>query len=226
MSTHSISQMSVSQLQTAFLALQARIVRHAQIYFRDIRCSHRRSDCIAEVIGLCWKWFIRLARRGKDARQFPTVLANFAARAVRNGRRLCGQLKPKDVLSEAAQQKHSFRVESLPTATRRSYEALYGTGGGQRLLDCFEERLQDNTVTPVPDQAAFRCDFPAWLATWTQRDQSIIADMAQNERTTQLARKYRLSPGRISDLRREFHDDWQRFVADPVEQRGPGSVPA
>jgi hypothetical protein len=45
----------------------------------------------------------------------------------------------------------------------------------------------------------------------------LIRDMAANELTLALARKYRLSPARISQLRREFHDDWQRFTADPAE---------
>jgi hypothetical protein len=38
--------------------------------------------------------------------------------------------------------------------------------------------------------------------------------MAVGERTQHLARKYGLAPGRISQLRRERHRDWQRFHGD------------
>jgi hypothetical protein len=36
--------------------------------------------------------------------------------------------------------------------------------------------------------------------------------MALGERTNDLARTHGLTPGRISQLRREFHDDWLRFI--------------
>ena len=60
------------------------------------------------------------------------------------------------MLSPAAQRRHGFRVESLPVATRTAHEDLYGSAHGQQEQDAFEERLRDNTRTPVPDQAAFR----------------------------------------------------------------------
>ena len=189
MTTLPISQMSVSQLQAAFVAVQSRIVTHAHIYFRDIVCPQRRTDAIAEAVALCWKWFRNLAQRGKDPRRFVSVLAGYAVRAVRCGRRVCGQLKAHDVLNERGQHRYGFRIEALPLSTRTGHEELYGTVNGQRRIDTFEERLQDNTRTPVPEQAAFRCDFPAWLATRTERDRHIIEDMARNERTMDLARK-------------------------------------
>jgi len=46
--------------------------------------------------------------------------------------------------------------------------------------------LQDNTVTPVPDQVVFRLDWPAWLKT-AARYRQIIKDMGRNERTQDIA---------------------------------------
>ncbi len=40
--------------------------------------------------------------------------------------------------------------------------------------------------------------------------------MGLGERTLHLADKYGCSPGRISQKRRWFRDDWQRFTADPA----------
>lgn len=191
-----------------------RIRLHACIAFRDVRCRQKRDDCIAEVVALSWKWWLRLRQRGKNPLAFVSAIATFAARAVRSGRRLCGQERAKDVLSFLAQQFHSFRVESLPSSTATAHEHLYGEARAQQQLDAFEERLQDNTQTPVPDQAAFRIDFPAWLSTLTARERRIIRAMARNERTKDLSTMFELSPARISQLRQEFHNDWQQFITD------------
>ncbi len=67
-------------------------------------------------------------------------------------------------------------------------------------------------MTPPDEQAAFRIDFPAWLSTRTERDRRIINDMVVGERTQHLARRFGISPARISQLRREYHDDWRRFT--------------
>lgn len=206
----------IDQLHSRFETLiLPKVERHAQVYFRNEKCRHKRADRIAETIALSWKWFVRLAERGKDATKFPCVIANLAARAVKSGRKVAGQIKARDVMNELNQHRHSFVVESLSTSTARSRENLFGTVGGQHKQDAFEERLRDNTVTPVPDQAAFRIDFPAWLRTLTPRERRIIRTMAMNERTKDLSRQFELSQARISQLRREFMEDWTRFCSDP-----------
>jgi len=191
----------LAHVQSRFLSILPRIRRHAQIYFRHVRCRFKLNDLISEVIALSWKWFLRLAEKGKDACKFPSVLATYAAKAVRCGRRVCGQLKPKDVLSERAQQRHGFSVNRLPDMSTLSENP-------------YSEALIDNTMSPVPDQVAFRLDWPSWLKTRTHRDRKLIAQMAQRERTIDLSQKFQLSSARISQLRRLYHDDWQRFTAD------------
>lgn len=211
-STHSSGTPSVNDpLHARFLVLLPRIERHAQIYFRNEKCPIKKADFVAEMVALCSKWIVRLAEQGKDGFRFPMALARYAAWAVKSGRRLAGQEKAKDVLSPVAQQRHGFRVESLPISTRVAWDQLYGIVGGQRLTDECEERLRDNTQTPVPDQVAFRIDFPAWLSTLTGRERRLIRAMIRNERTKDLARRFELSPGRISQLRREFQQGWRRF---------------
>jgi hypothetical protein len=201
-------------LHAAFLTILPRIQRHAEVYFRGLRCPHRRQEAVQETLALACKWFVRLAERGKDPLTFPVVFASYAARAVKCGRRVCGQEKGNDVLSSLARQRHGFSVEPLPLATRTPHEQLHGSAYGQRRQDAFEERLQDNTITPVPDQVAFRLDFPAWMETLTARERRLVRDMATNERTLDLSQRYELSPARISQLRRELHNDWCRFLGD------------
>jgi hypothetical protein len=65
----------------------------------------------------------------------------------------------------------------------------------------------------VDEQVAFRLDFPAWLLTLARRDRRLVEGMALGHRTADLARRFRLSAGRVSQMRREFKQDWDRFTA-------------
>jgi hypothetical protein len=206
--------LSLTHLHAAFLTILPRIERHALIYFRHLRCPQRLDDAIQETLSLAWLWFIRLIEKGKDPLAFPMVLASYAARAVKCGRRVCGQEKGKDAMSGLAQQRHGFGVESLPSSLLSSFEGRYSTAHGQHNQDVFEDRLKDNTQTPVADQVCFRIDFPAWLTTLTPRERRLVLEMAQNERTLDISKRFELSPGRISQMRRELHNDWTRFCSD------------
>jgi hypothetical protein len=177
---------SLDQLHVRFLSILPRIQTHAEIHFRHLRCPGRRDDAVQEVIALAWKWFLRLVEQQKDVTEFVSALADFAVRHVRSGRRLCGQEKGNDCMSGAAQRRHGFRVQGLPLATSRSHESLYGDPHGQDQVDAFEQYLHDDTVTPPPDQAAFRIDFPVWLSQLGQRNRKIAEDMALGETTMDL----------------------------------------
>jgi hypothetical protein len=193
---------ALAHLQAAFTAkVMPAVEQHARIYFRHVKCSERKADLVAEAVGLSWRWFVRLSERGKDGTQFPTAIATFAARAVNSGRRVCGQEKAKDVLSPRAQQRHGFAVEKLPDYSTLSNNPL-------------QEALIDNMQTPVPEQAAFRIDLPCWLGQLGSRRRDIVIDMALGYRTQELAQKYKVSEGRISQMRREAADDWRRFHGD------------
>jgi len=208
---------SVADLHTRFLELLPRIDLHGRIFFRDLRC-HPREEAIAEMIGVAWKWFCRLAERGKDVSQFQMVFVFLVARAVKSGRRITGQVKAKDVMNPATQNRRGFKVERLHSSTCASHKELYSTPHGQELHDAFEERLRDNTMSPVPEQVAFRIDWPAWVMSRTDRDRRIIRDLMAGERTLDVSRKHGISPARISQLRREFHDDWLRFNGEPTAE--------
>jgi hypothetical protein len=190
---------SLGHLQARFLELLPRIEGHARSRFRHLRCPGRRADAVAETIAVSWRWYVRLSARGRDAAPFVGALALLAARHVRAGRRLCGQEKSKDALSALAQQRHGFAAQALP--------AHETSGAGNEALDA----LRDNAVTPPPEQAAFRIDYPAWLARLAQRDRTIAREMALSRSTKELASEHGLSQGRVSQLRRELHASWRRF---------------
>jgi hypothetical protein len=173
---------------------------HARVALREYN-PDLREELEQEMFSLLWLWTLRLLEQGKDPRRFPTVLAVYAARHVRSGRKLCGKEKADDVLSFTAQAKHGFTVVSLP-----DYSSLCG--------NVFDEALHDNTQTPVPDQVCFRLDFPRWLSTWDDRRRRIALAMASGEKTSALADQFGCTWGRVSQMRREYHLSWQRFCGD------------
>jgi hypothetical protein len=203
MSTPSVpGTASLPTLQQIFVTeVLPRVEAHGRVYFRHVKDPERKEELLAELHGLAWLWFVPLVHRGKDVLQFVSALATYAARAVRSGQRVVGHQKAKDVLSPVAQRKHGFAVERLPD---------FSTLGGSPI----EEALHANTVSPVPDQVAFRLDFPAWLATLSQRNRALAEDMALGEKTQELAEKYRVSEGRISQMRRYFQCDWLHFCGE------------
>jgi hypothetical protein len=193
--------------QTLFqTVILPRVESHGQVVFRSLRCEDTRQNAINEMVALAWRWTLRLVERGKDVTQFPTAIATFAGQAVKAGRRLTGQEKAKDVLSPQAQRHHNFTVSKLVEVSTLS---------GNNPI---EEALQDNTVSPVPDQVAFRCDFPRWLASLDERRHRIAEDLMLGERTFDVANKHGISPARVSQLRREFMEDWDRFTGEQPGQ--------
>jgi hypothetical protein len=193
------------QLQATFLThVLPRVEAHGHIYFRHVKCPHQKEELLAEMRGLVWMWFVTLVRRGKNVLDFASALATYAARAVHSGRRVCGHEKAKDVLSPVAQRRHGFAVGKLPD---------FSTLNGSPL----EEALIDNTRSAVPEQVAFRIDFPAWRLTHGERDRRLIDTLMLGERTKEVSRLFGLSQGRISQKRRQFLEDWTRFCGEPLE---------
>jgi hypothetical protein len=196
--TH-VAASAIDPLHADFLTILPRIELHGRVYFRHKK-PDKRDEAIAEMVALAWKSFVNCVRNGKNPLDFPMALARRAAQAVHNGRRLCGQERIKDVLSPRAQQQHNFTVVSLPEGS-----SLNG--------NVFDDALIDNTQTPVPDQVSFRIDFPAWRLTRSDRDRRVIDDLMVGERTMDVADKHGLTAARISQLRRDFYLDWQRYCA-------------
>jgi hypothetical protein len=204
----------VAVLHARSLRLLPKLETHARIVFRGIRCPVKQADKVQECVALAWQWFLGLTEQGKAVFDFPMAFIALLARAVKGGRRLCGPERSGDVLTFVAQQRHGFRVELLPSSTRSPHEQRYATPHGQALLDAFEERLRDTTLTPVPDQVAFRLDFPAWRRTRSERDRRVIDALMAGGRTKDVSEKFGLTPGRVSQLRRDFLEDWRRSTGE------------
>ena len=74
-----------------------------------------------------------------------------------------------------------------------------------------EAVVQDTRTALVPDIVAFRCDFPEWLSSLRPRERKIALKLASNESTGRVARMFKVSAARISQLRNELKAAWDSF---------------
>lgn len=186
-----------TDLHAAFLTHLPRIDAHARFAVRHVPCADERAELTCEVIALAWKHFTALSRRGRDPTAFVTTLALRCSQAVRAGRRLIRADSARDVLSRVARARHGFTITGLCRMSR--------------LDPRLAEALSDNTRTPVPEQVAFRADYPQWRARFRRRDRQVLDALAAGGRTTEVARRFGLSAGRVSQLRRRFAASWEDF---------------
>jgi len=103
---------SAASIRERFLALLPMIDEQARFAFRHEQ-SERRQELAAEVAANAFVAFVRLLERGLEAIIYPTPLAQYAIKQVRDGRRVGCKLNVRDISSEYAQQAKRFTVERL-----------------------------------------------------------------------------------------------------------------
>jgi len=174
------------------------IVTHAKIAFRHLR-PEARSEAIQEVVANCCRANARLVELGKVSLAYPHVLARFGVKQVKDHRKVGGSLNIGDVLGKYCQSHKDVVVERLDKFNEQH--------------DCWEEAVvQDTRNSPVPDIVAFRCDFADWLKSLKRRDRRIAEFLSLGHRTSDAARKFKVSDGRVSQLRRELAESWKKFT--------------
>lgn len=184
-----------SNKQNHFLEMLPEIRRHALFAFRTLR-AEAKEEAIAETIANVFVVFNRLMEQGKEAKIFASVLTRYAVAQIRSGRKVGKSLNSNCILSDAAKQKHGLHIDRLD---------YFGNRG-----EWFEFIVEDRR-TPIPDQAAFRCDFPEWLNNLTCQKRQIAEKLAVGDSTSEVAQECKVSPGRISQIRRELENSWQEF---------------
>ena len=146
----------------------------------------------------------RMAERGKDPMPIVFAIARNCARAVSNHRRLHGKTvdrKPCECI---------FHRADRGLAGKSSLNQ--GTAGENAEI---KEALIDNRQSPVPEQVCFRIDFPVWRQLYPDRHRSIQTAMMLGHKTQEVAQRFGLTEGRISQLRREYHADWHASTENP-----------
>ena len=185
--------------QTGFLELLPRIHRYARRALHDVR-GEAQEEALSEVIALCLCAYRRLAERNQLERAYASVLVRYAVAMYYRGRRVGTAQCSGDVYSTRARREAGVKIRSIGTPV----------GQRQEWMEC----LIDNRRTPVPDQAHFRIEFPRWLRTQTRRNRQIAERLSLGHSTAEVAQRYKVSPGRISQIRRELCESWEAFTAD------------
>jgi hypothetical protein len=191
---------------TRFLAMLPAIRRRAHITFRDAH-PELREELVQEVVASCFATYARLIELGKEELAFPYPLARFAIGQVRAGRQLGNSRRIQEVMSEYAQRQKGFRVERL---------------------DCFDDEencwqeivVEDKRATPA-DIAACRIDFASWLRLLPTLRRRIALALASGETTSATAKKFGVTPARISQLRHWLSESWEAFQGGKVDEEQP-----
>ena len=158
-------------------------------------CGPKRSvERVQEVIANTYVAFSRLAQLGKEDLAFATPLAAYGVKQVYAGRRVGTSLNQRDVMSPANRQ---VSVESLDGFDWRD-------GAWKEAL------IEDRKAGPA-EIAAARIDVAAWFRSLARKKRRIAQSLAQGESTSQVARLFGLTAGRISQLRQELAQSWAEF---------------
>ena len=121
-------------------------------------------------------------------------------RQFRAGRRVGTKANVNDISSPYAQVAKGIRVERLD-----HYDVEE---------DAWREILIEDRRAGPAQTAAARIDFAQWLHGLPTRRRRIAEVLATGQSTKRTARQYRLSPGRISQIRRELKNSWERFQGE------------
>ena len=164
-----------------------------------------REEAIAESLALALDAFIKLFEQGRADIAYPSVLAMYAARQFRTGRRVSGELKMNDVMSPRAQKLRGIVVKPLVRRDR--------SGAWKEIL------VADKTCTPA-DAAVARIDFGDWLSRLTDRNRRLATTLAAGETGRDTARMFGISTGRVAQIRSKLRRNWQAFQGEPADEAG------
>ena len=180
------------------LPLIRRIARHA---FRGMP-GDDREEAVQEVIANCYVAYARLVERGREYVAYATPLGRYAVAQYRAGRRIGSSVNIHDVTGPLCQQRNDVFLETLFPRTE--------DGRWEELV------VEDKRSTPA-DIATTRLDFKAWLRRLDRPKRTAAKLLAGGAATSDAAKRLRLSPSRISQLRRQLKEDWAAFQGESLE---------
>ena len=192
---HSVSNESRYQ---DFLVMLPAIRRHAQLAFRGLD-PVERDELVAEVVADAFVAYRRLSELGKRELAYATPLAMYAVRHVRSGRRVGTPVNKRDVLSPA-----NRRVTVQPLQH-------FDQGDGE-----WKEVLVEDKHAGPAETAAARLDVAKWFRKLPLTKRRIARVLAGGETTLATARRFGLTAGRVSQLRRELQASWRELQGEPV----------
>jgi hypothetical protein len=200
-SAKKLRRITASACRKKFLSILPAIREQARFAFRK-EDPERRQELTAEVVANCWAAFVRLVERGLIDVVYPTPLAGYAIKQILVGRRVGAKLNVRDVSSEYCQARKQITVERLDQFDERKGE--------------WKEVLVEDRHAGPADTAAARIDIGEWFDSLPKTKRRIAKTLATGETTKRTAKKFHVSPGRISQTRRELQQAWREFQGEAV----------
>lgn len=180
---------------SGFLNLLPAIREQLRFLLRKLSVDER-AEALAECVANVVLAYARLYERGKLDVAYASSLAAYAVKHYFSGRRVGNPLNADDVASPWAQKQRGFRVRSLD---RRD-----AAGAWKEVV------VEDGRASPA-EVAASRIDLADWLDELPRLKRGIAEMLATGETTSATARQFQVTPGRVSQIRRELADNWAEF---------------
>ena len=181
--------MTTSDLQKSFEPLIETIIGICQLQFRGL-APEAKDEAIANTVGLCWKYNLRLVDQGRhDDEHVFNSMVFWPTRHTRQGRMVQQRKGSKDALE-------------------------YRNRGRVSFDDSFDLNGFVGERTPVPDGVAYRIDVQAFLNTLGAKSRTIAHDLAQGMTTKEVARLHGVTPGAISQFRTRFKKWYEEFQGE------------
>ena len=191
--------------QVHFLAALPRIERHARVKLQGLK-GEALDEAIQKVRGLAWKYYVGQIAKGKNPDEYISAIADFSVKHVRAGRDVTGVERAQDVLSKRAQRDKGFMVQPIPDTDNSEQE------------NESMESIRHSRETPPPVAAEFHHDFPIFIGEMSAKKAAVVLDAAIGDTTTELAEKYAMSQGRVSQIRTEAREKWSDLAVPPAER--------
>ena len=192
-----------------FSKMAPAIAAHAKIAFRHLG-PEARAEAVQNALCSACAAIARLAELNKLDLCYPTVLAKFAVSQTRDGRMLGRPLNCKDISSRYCRRLKGVILERLDHYDREQ--------------DAWEEVLVEDRHCGPFDIVRTKLDFAAWLRSLPIKLRRIAKTLASGQRTGDVARRFGLSDGRISQIRSELLASWRLFVGE-AEPLAAAAVP-
>jgi hypothetical protein len=201
-----MSTLSLTLAQQRFTDYLPVVENAVHFAFRR-RFRLRRQDyeeARAEAIAAAWSAWAGLIARGQDPVAVGVCgIANNAIRYVRNGRKLGHHSGGRSVM-DVQNPKAGCTVRPLQ-----------------------DWALGDRRWSPA-DEAAFRCDFAAWIATLPRRRRSVAELLAQGHGTGEVSQRLGITPAAVSQSRRWLERSWRIYQGEAPafgsEARSPKKI--
>lgn len=180
-----------------FLQLLPAIRDQLRFLLRKLR-PDEKAEATAECIAHVTLAYQKLYEQGKVDVAYATSLASYAVKHYFAGRRVGCALNADDITSPWAQKRRGFRVKSLD---RRAPNGEWN-----------EVVVEDCRATPA-EVAGSRIDIEDWLDGMTRLKRGVAETLGTGETTKDAASQFSITPGRVSQLRKELAESWDSFQA-------------